>query len=98
MSLWAFWLVMDLIIDLSKKQPCLFLKRGNKKIYSHQWDGLYQLSETLISKIDKLLKKNSLKLKDIKEIKVVPSKQSLVSTRIAEAAALGLKMKIKENT
>jgi len=84
---------MNLIIDLSKKQIELILKKGDKKISSHSWTGLYQLSETLISEIDKFLKKNKLKLEDIGGIKVVPSKDSLVSTRIAKAVALGLKVK-----
>ena len=83
---------MNLIIDLSKKEPCLILKQGNKKIASHFWNGLYQLSETLLLEIDKFFKKNKIKLKDLKEIKVVPSKESMVSTRIAKAIALGLKV------
>ncbi len=82
---------MNLIIDLSKKEPSLILKQGRKKIASHHWAGLYQLSETLISKIDKFLKKNKVKLAEIKDIKVVSSKESLISTRIAKAVALGLK-------
>ena len=82
---------MNLIIDLSK-EPCLILKQGNKKISSHQWTGLYQLSETLLLEIDTFLKKNKIKFKDIKEIKVISSKESLVSTRIAKAVALGLKI------
>jgi len=83
---------MDLTIDLSKEEPCLVLKQGNKKIESYCWDGLYQLSETLILEIDKFLKKNKIKLEDIEEIKVVPSKKSMVSSRIAKAVALGLKL------
>jgi len=83
---------MNLIIDLSKKEPRLILKQGKKKIDSHQWTGLYQLSETLILEIDKFLKKNKIKLNDIGEIKVTPSKESMVSTRIAKAVALGLKI------
>lgn len=83
---------MTLIIDLSKKEPSLILRQGQKKIASHQWAGLYQLSETLILEIDKFLKKNKVKLTEIKEIKVVPSKESMVSTRIAKAVALGLKI------
>lgn len=81
---------MNLIIDLSK-DPCLILKQGNKEIASHQWDGLYQLGETLLLEIDKILKKNKIKFKDLKEIKVVPSEKSMASTRIAKAVALGLK-------
>jgi len=81
---------MILIIDLSKKEPSLILKQGAKKIARHQWSGLYQLSETLLLEIDKFLKKNKVKLAEIKNIKVVPSKESLVSTRIAKAVALGL--------
>ena len=82
---------MILIIDLSKKEPALILKQGQKKIVKHQWPGLYQLSETLISEIDKFLKKNKVKLAELKEIKVVPSKESMVSTRIAKAVVLGLR-------
>ena len=82
---------MNLIIDLSKKEPCLILKQGSKKISSYCWTGLYQLSETLLLEIDKFLKKNKVKLKDIKDIKVIPSKKSMVGTRIAKAVALGLK-------
>lgn len=86
---------MNLIIDLSKKEPCLILKQDGKKIASQQWAGLYQLSETVLLEIDKFLKKNKIKLSEIKEIKVIPSKESLVSTRIAKAVALGLKIKVK---
>lgn len=86
---------MILIIDLSKT-PKLILKE-KKILDTFEWDGLYQLSETLISNIDKLLKKNKIKLKNLKEIKVIPSEQSMVGTRIAKAVALGLKVEIKEN-
>lgn len=80
---------MILIIDISK-QPCLILK-NKRKIASHQWTGLYQLSETLLKEIDKFLKKNKVELEEIEKIKVIPSKESIVSTRIAKAVALGLK-------
>jgi len=83
---------MILIIDLSKKQVELVLKKGNKNIASHKWTGLYNLSETLIPEIDKFLKKNKFKLNDIKKVKVVPSEESMVGTRIAKAVALGLKI------
>jgi len=73
-----------MIIDLSD-QPTLIL--GEKK---HTWDGLYQLSETLLLEIDKFLKKNKIKLEEIEEIKIIPSEQSIVSTRIAEAVAMAL--------
>lgn len=86
------WLRMILVIDLSKREPKLVLKKGQKKIAGHQWPGLYQLSETILPEIDKFLKKNKVKLADLKEIKVVPSKESLVSSRIAKAVALGLKV------
>lgn len=82
---------MNLIIDLAKKEPCLILRQGRKEVASQQWPGLYQLSETILPQIDKFLKKNKVKLADLKEIKVVPSKESLVSSRIAKAVALGLK-------
>lgn len=84
---------MILIIDLSKKNPELILKQGRKKIASHEWAGLYQLSETLLPEIDKFLKKNKLELNQIKDIKVIPSQESIVSTRIAKATARGLLFK-----
>lgn len=84
---------MILTIDLSKKEPSLILKDGSKGIVSHSWAGLYQLSETLLLEIDKFLKKNRVKLDQVKDIKVIPSKESLVSTRIAKATALGLMTK-----
>lgn len=85
---------MNLIIDLSKKEPCLILKQGDKEIASHCWAGLYQLSETLLLEIDKFLNKSKIKLDDIRKIKVIPSKESMVSTKIAQAIALGLKVKL----
>ncbi len=87
---------MILIIDLSKKQVELVLKEGNRNIASHKWAGLYNLSETLIPEIDKLLKKNKVKLDDVKKIEVIDSKESMVGTRIAKAVALGLKIKAKK--
>ena len=81
---------MILIIDISQ-EPALILKKGGKIIAEHSWPGLYQLDETLLIEIDKFLKKNKIDLKEIKEIKVKPSKKSMVSARIAKAAALGLK-------
>lgn len=84
---------MTLIIDLSKEKLCLIIERNKKEIAVHQWDGLYQLSETLLSELDKFLKKNKIKLSDIKKYKVIPSEKSIVSTRIAKAVILGLKAK-----
>jgi len=81
---------MNLIIDLSKENPLLILKKRNRQVAVHQWEGLYQLSETLLIEIDKFLKENKIKLAEISHFKVIPSKGSLVSTRIAKAVALGL--------
>ena len=85
---------MTLLIDLSKPEPALILKDGRKEIVSHNWAGRFQLSETLISEIDKFLKKNKVSLDELGKIKVVESQDSMVSTRIAQAVALGLKAKI----
>lgn len=84
---------MNLIIDLSG-EPCLILKQGQKIKDQYKWQGLYQLSESLILEIDRLLKKNNLGLEKIKNIKVIDSKKSIISTNIAKAAVLGLKAKI----
>lgn len=85
---------MTLIIDLSKEKLCLVLEQNKEKIAVHQWDGLYQLSETLLVELDKFLRKNKVKLSDIKKYKVIPSEKSIVGTRIAKAVILGLKAKI----
>jgi len=85
---------VNLIIDLSKKEVCLVLKKDNKEIASHCWTGLYQLSETLLLEIDKFLNKSKIELNDIRKIKVIPSEESMVSTKIAQAIALGLKVKL----
>lgn len=87
---------MKLIIDLSQEKPCLVLKNKRRKEISHRWDGLSLLSETIFGEIDKMLKKNGLVLADIEKVEVIPSKKSLVSTRIAKAVALGLKMKLSQ--
>jgi hypothetical protein len=83
---------MNLIIDLSQKEKLkIALEEENKEIAAHSWSGLYRLSETLLTEIDKFLKSQKLKLDQIKDIQVIPSEESIVSTRIAKATALGLK-------
>jgi len=82
----------SLTIDLSAgKKVVLLLKQGREVISRFQWTGLYKLSETLLPEIDKLLKKNKIKLTHIKEIEVKASQESMVGTRIAKVIALGLK-------
>lgn len=81
---------MTLTIDLSNKEPKLVLTGPSGKKISRQWDGMYQLSETLLLELDKFLKKNNVTLARIKTINVVPSEESIVSTRIAQATALAL--------
>ena len=83
---------MILTIDLSGKELKLVLKKNKKILDSFEWEGLYQLSETLLLNIDRFLKKNQVKLDEIKKIKVIESKDSIVSNRIAKAIALGLKI------
>ena len=85
---------MILIIDLSGKEIELILEKDKKILDSFEWEGLYQLSETLLLNIDKLLKKNKVKLNEIKDIKIIESTDSIISTRIAKAVALGLKVKL----
>ena len=86
---------MILIIDLSGEKLCLILKKDKKEIAVHQWNGLYQLSETLLVELDEFLKKNKINLSDIKKYKVIPSEKSIVSTRIAKAVVLGLKVEMR---
>jgi len=85
---------MNLVIDLSKKELSLILKEGKKVIDNFEWEGLYQLSETLLLNIEQFLKKNKVKLDKIGDIEVIESEESIVSNRIAKAVALGLKTKV----
>lgn len=87
---------MNLIIDLSGKELKLILKKEQEILDSFEWEGLYQLSETLLLNIDKFLKKNKVELKEIKDIEVIDSKESMVSNQIAKAIALGLKVKLDD--
>ncbi len=81
---------MVLVVDLSKSKPTLILKEEQKEIAQCQWEGLYYLSETLVPAIDRFLKENKVDLKQVEDVRVVPNKNSLISTRIAKAVALGL--------
>lgn len=85
---------MQLIIDLSQKKPRLILENGCRT--ERSWAGLYRLSETILSELDKLLEGDQVSLKDIDKIRVIPSPESMVSTRIAKAVALGLKEKLHQ--
>lgn len=83
---------MILTIDLSKEKIKLTLENGGEKIAETSWAGLFQLSKTLLPKIDRFFKKNKVNLKDIEKIEVIESKESMVSNRVAKAIALGLKI------
>jgi len=87
---------MNLIIDLSQDNPRLALEENSKTIGKCQWDGIYQLSETILSELDKLLAAHGYTKKNIGEVKIVPSEKSMAGTRIAQAIALGLKTKVEK--
>lgn len=85
---------MNLVIDLSQKGVLLILKQSGKEIARRNWGDHLKLEQDLVKEIDKMLRKNKLTLGDVKAIKVIPSKESLVSTRIAKATVLGLKVEV----
>ena len=78
---------MEIIIKIENKIVSLILQDKRKIIDEGSFEGEYQLSEKLLPEIDKLLKRNNLKLEDIKKIKSeVDGEKSITSYRIAKTA------------
>jgi tRNA A37 threonylcarbamoyladenosine modification protein TsaB len=86
---------MKLVIDISQEPKLILEDKGQVKS-TDSWPLLNQLAETLLIHIDKLLQKSKIKLEDIEQIEVIPSPISQASTKIAEATAKALKLRIKK--
>lgn len=78
---------MELIIDVSKNNPELILRQDKKVIARHPWQGHLNLSEKLLLEIDKFLKKQNLKLEDLKKITTRKNKRSMMTSNIAQVTA-----------
>lgn len=79
---------MILIIKLDGNQITLSIKKNNKIISQHSWQGEYSLSEQLLPKIDELLRKNKVDKKEIKKVltKISPT-SGVTSSRIVQTVA-----------
>ena len=78
---------MEILIRIKNKVVSLILKDKRKVVDETGFEGEYQLSEKLLPEIDKLIKRNNLKLEDIKKIKSeVDDEKSATTCRIAKTA------------
>lgn len=78
---------MTLIIDTSDSK---YLRVGIEGLSSIKVSALFKQSEKLLPTIEKLLKKEKIKLKDIKKIKVADSGDSFTALRIGLLTANAL--------
>ena len=79
---------MKLELYLTKNKAALYLKDGNKILDKTQWLENNNLSQRLLLEIDKIIRKNKLKKKDIEKIEVksdIPV--GYTTTRIAQTIA-----------
>lgn len=88
-----------LLIDTSDNQKTIVGLEVDGKKYFLKAKSKAFMSQTLLSLIDKILKKNKLKLIDLTEIKVNPGPGSFTGLRvgIAVANSLGWLLKIPVN-
>lgn len=79
---------MIIEIQIENKQVTLLLKDKMKVVDSFAFPEERRLSETLLAEIDKLLKKNKLKLADIQKMTVQSDLgDNFTTTRIAKTVA-----------
>lgn len=71
-------------------QAVVIIKNNNNQIIVKKIFLIYRQAEKFLLKIDKLLKKNKIKLKDFEKIEVENSKGSFTSLRICVAIANAL--------
>lgn len=77
---------MKLVIKIQDKLVKIALLKNNKAIDNLAFAEDYNLSEKLLPAIDKLLKKNKLAPKNIKEVRVqTDTPESFTTSRIAKA-------------
>lgn len=77
---------MKLKIKIKNKQVTITLLRNNKPVDKLAFAEDYNLSEKLLPAIDRLLKKNKLAPKDVKEVNVrTDTPESFTTSRIAKA-------------
>lgn len=78
---------MQLIINVSTNNPELILKQNKKILSRHSWQGHLDLAEKLLPELDRFLKKQGLKLHDLKKITSRSNPKSMMSSNIASIVA-----------
>jgi tRNA A37 threonylcarbamoyladenosine modification protein TsaB len=79
---------MKLELYLTQEKATLYLKDGKKIIDRMEWPEKNNLSQKLLLEVDRIIRKNRLKKKDIKKIEIksdIPV--GYTTTRIAETVA-----------
>ena len=89
---------MNLLIDTSDLEIIILKLDAPGKNLVHRFAAHYDLSEKLIPEIQKFLKKEKIKVGEIKSIKVNPGPGgfSRIRTGVATANALAYGLKIKQ--
>lgn len=78
---------MFLIINTTSEKAEVILTKGDKIFDYYTWSSFGNLSETLLINIDKILKKNKVKLPDIKGVGAVLGPGSYTGLRIGLTTA-----------
>lgn len=78
----------ELVIKIDDSKVFLILKKENSKQASLSWKNDNNLSRLLLVNLDKLLKKEGLKIEDVQKVKVDSNlSESYTSNRIANSVA-----------
>jgi tRNA A37 threonylcarbamoyladenosine modification protein TsaB len=79
---------MKIIIKIENRTVELILQKNKTVLDTHKFQDEYHLSEELLPAIDKLIKKNKLKLEDIEKITVKSDLgENFTTYRIAKTVA-----------
>lgn len=89
---------MKLIIQIKNNVTSLKLFEGAKLVDQAMLEEINHLSDLLLPKIDELLRKNKLTLKNIKKIDSdLDIPESFTSSRIVKAVVKGISLGIKQS-
>lgn len=78
---------MTLLISINQRQISVVLKEGKKEMDKIKWQDENRISKTLLSQIDKLLKRNKIELRDLEKIETQFNEAGYTTKRIAKAVA-----------
>ena len=87
---------MILELHIEDKKINLQLKSDDNIVDESSWEEENDLGQTLLPKIDELLKKNNLETEDVEKMKVVTDISSRFTTvRIAKTVAKGFNLRLQ---